>query len=232
MGKESFGVESFDYKFWEKAHRTDYYLNWAEYGRTMKQPWLEDEVGLIEEKNTKSTLEIGCSTGYYCHSLNKQGFGKVKGIDISETAIAKASEAVSKQDLNNIGFEVHDILSTELPEDEYDLILDFSCSTHFFPDDLQSHFEKVAGALKKDGVFLLTFWSSNTDSVFSMATDKEKDNFIPFVNESGTMYNNYLTEKTMKSLLGPLFSSVEMKEVEISIQDLGCLRWWFVKGVK
>ena len=85
-----------------------------------------DEKGLTFERG----LTLGCGTGRCERDLLSKGVGlSFHGIDISERAIAKASEIAKEQNLP-LTYEVADLNFVRLPEKTFDLVVAQTCLHH------------------------------------------------------------------------------------------------------
>jgi 2-polyprenyl-3-methyl-5-hydroxy-6-metoxy-1,4-benzoquinol methylase len=63
------------------------------WGQTTKEEWASEKLialNLIQKYNAKRVIELGCGLGYYTKKISDCGVD-VLGVDISETAISKAS---------------------------------------------------------------------------------------------------------------------------------------------
>jgi len=89
----------------------------------------------IRRFNIKSIVEFGCGLGYVTNAINKMGT-RVKGIDISSTAITKA-----KKLWPNLDFEVDNIKNIK-KYTNYDAVL-FAHITWFILDDIDRIFDDM-----------------------------------------------------------------------------------------
>ncbi|MCW8327625.1 class I SAM-dependent methyltransferase [Photobacterium sp. SDRW27] len=80
--------------------------------------FLEQE---LAHNKQRRILDIGCGTGRHAIELTKRGYSNVRGVDLSESQIARAKEKASAEQLD-IDFRVAD--ARNLPfEKEFDLII-------------------------------------------------------------------------------------------------------------
>lgn len=106
---------------------------------------------LAKEKGLKFEhgLTLGCGAGRCERELISRGVGRsFHGIDISETAIAKAREVAKEQDLP-ITYEVADLNFVKLPEKIFDLVVCQTCLHHVL--FLEHVAEQIWRSLKNDG---------------------------------------------------------------------------------
>jgi SAM-dependent methyltransferase len=79
----------------------------------------EETIGVLDRPTYQSVLEVGCGEGAFTVML-KDRAERILGVDISPTAIERASRRVA--DLPRISFRAMDI-SEELPDGPFDLII-------------------------------------------------------------------------------------------------------------
>ena len=105
-------------------------------------------------------LDIGCGTGNNTIWLQQQGFHAI-GIDRTELAIARAREKAHEAKVD-CTFHVLDFLNADIPGAPFDFAFDRGCFHHFLEyDKLDEFAEKVARALKDDGLWLTLTGSSD-----------------------------------------------------------------------
>ncbi len=71
-------------------------------------------------------MDLGCGTGPVSHYLSQKGF-RTYGIDVSPTAIEIAQKLAAERGLDNVTFEVKDIVNYPNPKPTFDLVVDASC---------------------------------------------------------------------------------------------------------
>ncbi len=111
---------------------------------------------LIGDSTYKKGLELGCSIGVQTKYLAKH-CGKLKAVDISETAIKRAKKL--NPNLEDVHFETVDI-AINFPQGKYDLISMCEIGYYFNKQTLNRLFEKIYSNLNKKGHFLLVDWTS------------------------------------------------------------------------
>lgn len=70
----------------------------------------------------KTALDCGCGSGRYTIALKKLGFGKVVGIDFSETGIKTARERATAKNIRGIEYKVGDVLSLPFADESFDFV--------------------------------------------------------------------------------------------------------------
>jgi len=139
---------------WEGIYKTHTFdeLGWH---YTLLDPDLENA---LEKSNEKSGtfLDIGSGTGTQTFELYKRGF-TVTGIDISKTAIEKASQLYDQ-----IEFIRDDILNPILSRD-FDYILDRGCFHNLHDDLRKSYVNSVQRLMKPKGRLFLKCFTTNPE---------------------------------------------------------------------
>lgn len=105
-------------------------------------------------KRQSKILEIGCGAGSLCIALAEKGH-QVLGIDLYELCISKAQKRVKEKFKNNCDFQFLDFMEADLPDEEYDLIINDNVLEHICPDEALDFINKCKAKLKKGG-FLIT----------------------------------------------------------------------------
>ena len=137
-------------------------INWEDCYTTGNTPWDRDKpdgqlLKLIEEYKIppSSVLDVGCGTGVTGRALARRGF-KVKGIDISPTAIESA-----KNHNTTAEFEVVDFLKTKL-DSTFDFVIDTGCF-HYTLD--RNFVKRVSNHLGETGLWYTTIGSNEEKKV-------------------------------------------------------------------
>jgi SAM-dependent methyltransferase len=102
--------------------------------------------------SSSKLLEIGCGLGYVLECINlKHPDLQLVGIDISQTAIAKA-----KAKYSNFDFYVSDIrVSKKKLQNQYDIVI-LSQMLWYILDDLTDVFKNISKYLHDDGILIIT----------------------------------------------------------------------------
>jgi cyclopropane fatty-acyl-phospholipid synthase-like methyltransferase len=122
-------------------------------------PWDSDKpdvhlAGAIAAHSIKpgKALEIGCGTGTNSIWLAQHGF-EVTGMDISQTAIAKAKEKASAAGVN-CHLHVGDFMVEQVPGAPFDFVYDRGC-LHVFQghEELSRFASRVGAVLASEGMW-------------------------------------------------------------------------------
>lgn len=133
-----------------------------EYQRT-EDPW-STKTGLIEhfrlkklyqmistgKFNNKRILDIGCGEGVFTQQILKMA-DVVVGVDISETAVARA-----KEDVPDGFFKVGDIVSIDFEEKSFDLVLCLEMLYYLSAQERRQVLERIYFLLTDSGCLLLS----------------------------------------------------------------------------
>ena len=119
-------------------------------------PWYESNLdpdlkNEITSRNLSSGkfLDLGTGPGTQAIQLSNQGF-EVTGSDISQTAVKKA-ETLSQK----VNFVADDFLNSQLPENEFDFILDRGCFHVFDIEQRPNYVAQIKRILGKNGILFL-----------------------------------------------------------------------------
>lgn len=127
--------------------------------------------------NTTKTLEVGCGFGRNLLYLIKQNFStKYYGIDMTDTAIQKASTVLSESlekgilglSKGNAGIEI------KFPDASFDCVFDIMSAITFITDEneREQYFNEVIRVLKPGGVYF--FLTGRKEGVFNDILPDEK----------------------------------------------------------
>lgn len=122
-----------------------------------------------------SVLDIGCGAGNYTlKMLEKIPDLHCTLIDLSAPMLTRAKERVSKATTGSVNVLQADILSAELPENHFDIVLAAAVLHHLREnDDWQKVFEKIYRALKPGGSFWISdLISHEPDALNQLFDDK------------------------------------------------------------
>lgn len=145
-------------KIYERLSQV-YDFDWGKFS----EKYLSLIAELLEERGIKRAriLDLACGTGTLAVELAKLGH-HVHGIDISPEMIEKANS--KSAGLANLTFEVQDMTGFSVG-DRFDLVTYTFDSINYLvtPDSVEQTFCRVAGALRKSGLFI---FDSNTDRLY------------------------------------------------------------------
>jgi len=114
-----------------------------------------------------SILELGCGDGSISLEMESRGY-RVFGIDIVPTAIEWANSKVAEQKAH-ADFQVGDVMNLPYPDQNFDVVVDASCSHCIIGDDRKLFFSEAYRVLKPEGVFIL-----------NCLCDDPPQNLVPF----------------------------------------------------
>ncbi len=152
---KAYGPTNIKRYFWDK----EYYEN--------KWDFAENTVGdcvyshLERHAASGDILDIGCGAGNTATEVASTSYRSYVGVDISETALAKAtkrSKECGRQDKNR--FECADFLAY-VPADQFDVILFRESMYHVPIGKVKTVLERYAAYLRDGGVFIVRLFASN-----------------------------------------------------------------------
>jgi SAM-dependent methyltransferase len=103
--------------------------------------------GFLESRLNGHVLEYGCGPGSYALRLARKG-ASVTGIDISNTAIALATQEARSSGLKNAEFRLMDAEQLQFPDATFDLVCGVAILHHL---DLEKAFRELARTMKPGG---------------------------------------------------------------------------------
>jgi SAM-dependent methyltransferase len=160
---------TFNYNKWDKIYRKNPLktLGW-ELGRP--RPVL---VELIEKNVIRKgkTLDVCCGAGTNSIYLARNGF-LVTAIDISPTAIRYAKKESAKEKLI-IDFTIQNFVNLSFIDDIFDFVFDMGCFHHVSIIDRLAFIEGINRVLKRNGLYLLTCFSSKNGPGWNHFTKKQ-----------------------------------------------------------
>ena len=102
-------------------------------------------------KSSDRVLDFACGTGITTVKLAKD-VKEILAIDISKEMIGIAKNKIDNENLNNVHFNVCDIMDDTIENDSFDVMLAFNIL--YFLDNINDVFERINHILKKDGIFI------------------------------------------------------------------------------
>jgi cyclopropane fatty-acyl-phospholipid synthase-like methyltransferase len=163
----------------------------------------------IEELLKSGTaLDIGCGQGRHAIYFAENGFYSI-GIDYIESVIKEAKQTASDKGIDNVDFEVMDVLKLNFPRDFFDLVLDWSVLDHVKPADWNTYLSNIFKVLKSGGFLILTEFGANDERV----KDKQ-ENFC----EDENHYDHYFRMDEIEELFGEYFEIIKTNETVIETE--------------
>jgi ubiquinone/menaquinone biosynthesis C-methylase UbiE len=110
---------------------------------------------VLKGKSQLTMLSLGCGTGHAEIAWAKTGlFSRIEGWDISNIRIEIARRSASEANLNCVTqFENRDLLKSEIPHEQYDVILFEHSLHHFYP--INKILDKIQQWMKPEGWLII-----------------------------------------------------------------------------
>lgn len=99
----------------------------------------------------KSVLDIGCGGGIYSKALAEMGASHITALDFSKKILSAAK--VNLQTYKNIDFKLGNASQTELPSEQYDIVLIRAVIHHL--EDIEPSFKEIFRLLKQGGTCII-----------------------------------------------------------------------------
>ena len=135
----------------------------------------------------KYVLDMGCGTGILGILCSKMGAGKVTGIDIEEWAYNNAIENCSKNNVGNMTVIHGD--ADNIGDEKYDIIL-----ANINRNILLGDIGKYSGALKPEGLLLLSGFYETDLAIISAETKKQGLSYISSKSDNKWVASTYRKE--------------------------------------
>lgn len=117
--------------------------------------------------NNPKILDLGCGFGSLCKYLNEDDFSSLLGVDLSDTAIAKAK----KKKYSNTNFIVADIQKFETNE-KFDIII--LNEVIYYLDDYLETLSRFSKFFKNEnGYFIISIYGVREDIIEKVSTQYE-----------------------------------------------------------
>ena len=183
-----------------------------------------DEKGLTFERG----LTLGCGTGRCERDLLSKGVGlSFHGIDISERAIAKASEIAKEQNLP-LTYEVADLNFVRLPEKTFDLVVAQTCLHHIL--FLEHVAEEIWHSLKGNGYIWIHDFIGETQFQYDPKRVSIANKILQALPEK--LKKNRITGRLIEEIkcpepgrLGSPFESIRSSEIVPVFQRWFTIEW-------
>jgi cyclopropane fatty-acyl-phospholipid synthase-like methyltransferase len=108
---------------------------------------------LVETKNPKTSLELGCGLGGYSRFMVKQGI-KTIGVDFSSVAIENAKKGVANDECKPT-FIKGDVTNLEMLTEQFDVSFDVGCFHCLNEEGQQKYVSEIYRLLKPGATHLI-----------------------------------------------------------------------------
>ena len=196
-------LEDWNKRKWEhKQHAM--YETYAE----NRWPWFNDKLDqdveeylLAHELKDQDILDLGTCGGSQAIELARRGH-RVVGTEISETALARAQISADAESGLALRFLIDDIANSQLPDDQFDVVLDRGCYHCICSFNHEEYVANVRRVLRPGGVFLLKVMSSEEPRYMSYDRVGGREVQMPF----------HFTEKQLQTLFAPHFGIEQLRD--------------------
>lgn len=132
----------------------------------------EDDLHLFGDIVNKRMLEICCGSGHSLKYNADRGAGELWGVDLSQKQLDNAAKLLKESgySANLICARMEDELN--VPREYFDYV--YSIYGIGWTTDLQGTFDKIAGYLKKDGIFIFS-WHHTLNYCIAWSCEERKD---------------------------------------------------------
>ncbi len=199
---------------WERIYRQ--YIP-----KDLSQPYEEFQqtIDFLKENKVNSVLDIAMGHGRHSLKLIEEGF-EVSGFDLSQSAIQKAKEIISKRfpSYDNLKFIYGDMFSQfPFKNDQFDSAIAMQAIYHGFKRNMQKSIAETARILKDGGSFIFTVSKDKSRSTVIKDELSKKRNFVfrlfhntylPLSGREKGLIHFYPSQHEIKSMLQQHFEHV------------------------
>lgn len=159
MESKAWAWEKVNTNFWKEPSSEYYYIahTWAKRG-------------------FKNVLDLGCGLGRHALAFRNDGFN-VSACDLSEYAINYARNAAKECKINDIQFDVCDMLTLPYRDNSFDAVFAYHVISHTDSVGIQKIADELKRILKPSGELYIDFISKEAPQ-FINATNRIDDNTI------------------------------------------------------
>jgi phosphoethanolamine N-methyltransferase len=163
----------------------------------------------------KEILDVGCGLGGAAVALAKNhNAGKVYGIDVEESVLARARELVERELVGNQVNLIHvEPGAFQFSENSFDIVHLTAVACHFA--NLNQLFHEILRVLKPGGVIVGRDW-------FKLTENDEFHRWDRLLREKGLHFYFITAESFCRTLIDNGFDNVEMKDRSIDMAELAC----------
>jgi SAM-dependent methyltransferase len=138
--------------YWNDLPQVREYIEGRSTGKPAPTRWFHHLKQVHGDQPFQKALILNCGNGWVERDLLREGIAlETVGIDISEDLLDQARKEAADSGLN-ARYYARDINTADLPEDGYDLVVNFAAAHHIAHID--KVLRRVAEILPEDGVFV------------------------------------------------------------------------------
>lgn len=121
--------------------------------------WRLKSLGIVPgDYQGRRVFDMGCGTGEYALWYGMNGAQTVTGIDLSEGSLAIARQRKQQSNVDNVSFEKMDILTCDLPDNEFDY--SYSVGVLHHTGDPFTGFRHLVRVTKPGGIVIVSLYNS------------------------------------------------------------------------
>lgn len=153
----------------------DEILKRPEYGSEEPYSSVVELVPILERRNVRRILDLGCGAGRHLVYLSKCGF-EMYGVDISDFGLEEARRRLRQARLK-AELKKSDMTTIPYPDGFFDAVISFWVIYHNTLKGMRGTISELYRVLNKDGLTFLTFQSKRSYK-YKKGQEVEKDTFI------------------------------------------------------
>ena len=167
------------------------------------------------KKEVDSVLDLGCGNGRHAVYFAREGF-RAAGIDVSEHAIAWASDWAQREHLD-IDFRVGDIANLPYPDQSFDVVVSHGVLDHVPVEIAQRAVNEVHRVLRPTGLFYCDLRCSD-DFEYGVGTEVARNTFVVGHGFEKGLVQHFFTLEEIRSLFDGQFRIIYSEITERRIE--------------
>lgn len=167
------------------------------------------------KKEVDSVLDLGCGNGRHAVYFAREGF-RAAGIDVSEHAIAWASDWAQREHLD-IDFRVGDIANLPYPGESFDVVVSHGVLDHVPVEIAQRAVNEVRRVLRPKGLFYCDLRCSD-DFEYGVGTEVAPNTFVVGHGFEKGLVQHFFTLEEIRSLFDGQFRIIYSEITERRIE--------------
>ena len=176
--------------------------------------WAEALVDSLDLQENQNVLDVACGTGVTTR-LAKAGVGpsgRVDGLDINQSMLAKAQEIAANHD---IGWIKGDVGETGLPSGSYDVIMS-QHGYHYFPDKPRALAE-FRRLLVEGGRMAFSIWDGHSPYTLALCDAVQRHISVDIADKQRSQRETSTSSELISQVEKAGFSAVEVHRQELMI---------------
>lgn len=166
---------------------------------------------VIEKRNAKKVLDLGCGTGRHTIYLANKGF-EMTSTDISDTGIEMLNGLLKDLGIENVTTNVHDMRKIPYKDESFDAVLCTLAIDHGTEWQVKKSVEEIFRVLRKGGYCLVDFMDA-ADESHGLGIQIEEHTFVGSMEGEENIAHHYSTYEELESIFSQ-FDSYQIQPMD------------------